>query len=137
MNETSPPGSESTIGMPEDGSTSYLASDAVSKAAVESVPEMVNDGPAKVEPVNEGLLDITLEARIQFGAREILLSELLELGSGDVLELDRMVTEPVDLLVGDRIIARGEVVVVGGNFGLHVTEVLTPQPRLESVRCLP
>ena len=85
---------------------------------------------------NEALLDIELEARIQFGAREMLLSELLELGSGDVLELDRLITDPVDLLVGDQIVARGEVVVVGGNFGLQVTEVLQPRPRLESVRCL-
>jgi flagellar motor switch protein FliN/FliY len=85
---------------------------------------------------NEALLDIELEARIQFGAREMLLSELLELSSGDVLELDRLITDPVDLLVGDQIVARGEVVVVGGNFGLQVTEVLQPKPRLESVRCL-
>ena len=85
---------------------------------------------------NTALLDIELEARLQFGAREMLLSELLELTSGDVLELDRLVSDPVDLLVGDRIVARGEVVVVGGNFGLQVTEVLQPKPRLENVRCL-
>ncbi len=85
---------------------------------------------------NDALLDIELEARVQFGSREMLLSELLELSSGDVLELDRLVSDPVDLLVGDRIVARGEVVVVGGNFGLQVTEVLQPKPRLESVRCL-
>ncbi len=85
---------------------------------------------------NAALLDIELEARLQFGAREMLLSELLELTSGDVLELDRMVSDPVDLLVGDRIVARGEVVVVGGNFALQVTEVLQPKPRLENVRCL-
>ena len=82
------------------------------------------------------LLDIELEARIQFGSREMLLSELLELNAGDVLELDRLVSDPVDLLVGDRIVARGEVVVVGGHFGLQVTEVIAPKPRLESVRCL-
>ena len=85
---------------------------------------------------NAALLEIELEARLQFGAREMLLSELLELTSGDVLELDRMVSDPVDLLVGDRIVARGEVVVVGGNFALQVTEVLQPKPRLENVRCL-
>lgn len=86
---------------------------------------------------NDALLDIELEARIQFGAREMVLAELLELSSGDVLELDRLVSDPVDLLVGDRIVARGEVLVVGGNFGLQITEVLQPKPRLESVRCLP
>jgi flagellar motor switch protein FliN/FliY len=85
---------------------------------------------------NDALLDIELEARIQFGSREMLLSELMELSAGDVLELDRLISDPVDLLVGDRIVARGEVVVVGGNFGLQVTEVVAPKPRLESVRCL-
>jgi flagellar motor switch protein FliN/FliY len=85
---------------------------------------------------NDALLDIELEARIQFGSREMQLSELLELSTGDVIELDRLVSDPVDLLVGDRIVARGEVVVIGGNFGLQVTEVLAPKPRLERVRCL-
>jgi flagellar motor switch protein FliN/FliY len=45
------------------------------------------------------------------------------------------VSEPVDLLVGDRIVARGEVVVASGNFALRITEVATPQMRLESIRC--
>ena len=85
---------------------------------------------------NDALLDIELEARIQFGSREMLLSELMDLNAGDVVELDRLVSDPVDLLVGDRIVARGEVVVVGGNFGLQVTEVVAPKPRLENVRCL-
>jgi flagellar motor switch protein FliN/FliY len=100
-------------------------------AQVQSIPPL-----SEADGTNLNLLDIELEACIQFGAREMPWSELLELGSGDVLELDRLVSDPVDLLVGDRIVARGEVVVVGGNFALQVTDVLTPQPRLESVRCL-
>jgi flagellar motor switch protein FliN/FliY len=63
------------------------------------------------------------------------LHEVLELGPGTVVELDRHVTEPVDLVVGDRIVARGEVVVMNGNFALRVTEVAAPQLRLESIRC--
>lgn len=82
------------------------------------------------------LCDIELDATIQFGSREMPLREVLELGPGDVVELDRHVSEPVDLIVGDRIVARGEVVVVSGNFALRVTEVATPQLRLESIRCL-
>lgn len=88
------------------------------------------------DDTSDVLLDLHVEARIQFGAREMPLSDLLDLNAGDVLELDRLVTDPVDLLVGDRIVARGEVVIVGGNLGLQITEVMTPQPRLESVRCL-
>jgi flagellar motor switch protein FliN/FliY len=52
------------------------------------------------------------------------------------VELDRHVTDPVDLIVGDKIVARGEVVLVNGSFGLRVTEVAAPQMRLESIRCL-
>jgi flagellar motor switch protein FliN/FliY len=82
------------------------------------------------------LCDIELDATLQFGSREMPLREVLELGPGDVVELDRHVSEPVDLVVGDRIVARGEVVVVNGNFALRITEVATPQLRLESIRCL-
>jgi flagellar motor switch protein FliN/FliY len=81
------------------------------------------------------LCDIDLDATLRFGAREMSLHEVLELGPGTVVELDRHIAEPVDLLVGDRIVARGEVVVVSGNFALRVTEVATPQLRLESIRC--
>ncbi|MEO6816996.1 MAG: FliM/FliN family flagellar motor switch protein [Edaphobacter sp.] len=82
------------------------------------------------------LCDIELDASLQFGSREMLLREVLELGPGDVIDLDRHVAEPVDLVIGDRIVARGEVVIVSGNFALRVTEVATPQLRLESIRCL-
>jgi flagellar motor switch protein FliN/FliY len=82
------------------------------------------------------LCDIELDATLQFGSREMALREILELGPGDVVELDRHISEPVDLVVGDRIVAKGEVVVVNGNFALRITEVATPQLRLESIRCL-
>ena len=82
------------------------------------------------------LYDIELDATLQFGSREMPLREVLALGPGDVVELDRHVSEPVDLVVGDRIVARGEVVVASGNFALRITEVATPQLRLESIRCL-
>ena len=80
------------------------------------------------------LMEIELDATLQFGSRELPLKEVLALSLGDVLELDRHVNEPVDLVVGDRIVARGEVVVVEGNFALRITEVSAPQLRLESVR---
>jgi flagellar motor switch protein FliN len=82
------------------------------------------------------LLDIELEATLRFGALELPLREVLELGPGDVLPLDRHVREPVELVVGDRIVAKGEVVLVGGNFALHVTEVAEPRRRLETIHCL-
>jgi flagellar motor switch protein FliN/FliY len=91
--------------------------------------------PSQASP-RDFLLDIELDATLQFGTRDILLKDVLALGPGDLVELDRHVSEPVDLVVGDRIVARGEVVVVSGNFALLVTEVAEPQLRLESIRCL-
>ena len=105
---------------------------------VEEVP--VQDPNDYMEPRRKQrldlLLDIELEATLRFGALELPLREVLELGPGDVLPLDRHVREPVELVVGDRIVAKGEVVLVGGNFALHVTEVAEPRRRLETIRCL-
>ena len=84
----------------------------------------------------ELLLDVELDASLRFGSREMPLGEILDLGPGDVVQLDRHLNDPVDLIVGDKIVARGEVVLVNGNFGLRVTEVAAPRKRLESIRCL-
>ncbi len=91
---------------------------------------------AGINPGIDLLLDVELEAALRFGCREMPLGEILDLGPGDVVELDRHVTDPVDLIVGDKIVARGEVVLVNGNFGLRVVEVAAPRKRLESIRCL-
>lgn len=77
------------------------------------------------------MLDMEVDAALQFGATEMRLADVLALGPGDVVCLDRHVSAPVDLIVSDRVVARGEVVVVKGNFALRVTEVLRPQLRLE------
>jgi flagellar motor switch protein FliN/FliY len=100
-----------------------------------SAPRADAPGPAVSSGVDL-LLDVELEATLRFGCREMPLLELLELGPGDVVQLDRGVSDPVDLIVGDKIVARGEVVLVNGNFGLRVTEVAAPRKRLESIRCL-
>jgi flagellar motor switch protein FliN len=92
--------------------------------------------PSALSPGLELLLDVELEASLRFGCREMPLGEILDLGPGDVVQLDRHVADPVDLIVGDKIVARGEVVLVNGNFGLRVTEVAAPRKRLESIRCL-
>ncbi len=111
----------------------------MSEEVQQPVSEFGNLPPAEGDGIHAsiGLLnDVELEATLQFGSRELALREVLELGPGDVVELDRHISEPVDLVVGDRIVARGEVVVVNGNFALRITEVATPQLRLESIRCL-
>ncbi len=74
------------------------------------------------------LLDVQLEATIRFGEKQLLLRDILSARPGTVIELDRDLNQPADLLVAGRLIARGEVVVVDGNFGLRVTELANPGP---------
>ena len=102
-------------------------------ASLPAAPEVASQA---LSPGLELLLDVELEASLRFGSREMPLGEILDLGPGDVVQLDRHVADPVDLIVGDKIVARGEVVLVNGNFGLRVTEVAEPKKRLESIRCL-
>lgn len=79
------------------------------------------------------LLDIELDVTIRFGQREMLLRDVLDLRSGSVIELERHVEEPAELLVAGRPVARGEVVVVEGNYGLRITEILSPRQRYEVI----
>jgi flagellar motor switch protein FliN/FliY len=112
-------------------------SDDLQSEEIDEFEVAASDGSAGGNQASVALLnDIELDATLQFGSRELALREVLELGPGDVVELDRHISEPVDLVVGDRIVARGEVVVASGNFALRITEVAAPQLRLESIRCL-
>jgi flagellar motor switch protein FliN len=80
------------------------------------------------------LLDAELEATIRFGDREMLLREIFDLMPGDVVELDQMIDEPAHLIVAGRTIAKGDVVVVDGNFGLRITEVASTSQRAEVIQ---
>jgi flagellar motor switch protein FliN/FliY len=84
-----------------------------------------------LSPNLELLLDVELEATIRFGEKEMLLREIFGLTPGAVVELNQAVNEPAELLVAGRLVARGEVVVVDGNFGLRVTEVASRGQRAE------
>jgi len=82
---------------------------------------------APFDPVNLNLvLDVELSMSLRFGVRQLPLRDVLELSSGSVVELDRQVDDPVELLLDGRVIARGEAVIVDGNYGLRVTEI--PEP---------
>lgn len=76
----------------------------------------------------ELLRGVELPVTLCFGRRRMKLRDVLELNAGSVVELDRQVEDPVDLLLDDRVIARGEVVVVDGSYGLRVLEIVTGAP---------
>ena len=80
------------------------------------------------------LLDVTLDAHLRFGQREMLLRDILELRAGSVVELDRRLHEPAELLVSGRVVARGDVVIVDGSYGIRIRDIVQPRDRLESVK---
>ena len=71
------------------------------------------------------LLDLTLPVSIELGRTSMSVQELLRLGRGSVLQLDRLAGEPIDIFVGDRRFAEGEVVVLGEHFGVRITRILS------------
>ena len=75
---------------------------------------------------SDSLRDVELTARLELGRALLPVRDLLQLGPGAVVGLDRRIGDPVDLFVNDRLVARGEIVVAGGAFSLRVTEVLPP-----------
>lgn len=104
------------------------------ESAAEPAPSAPNPVPSPqamqgLPPNLHLLLDVELEATIRFGERELLLRDIFALMPGSVVELNQTLNEPAELLVAGRTIARGEVVVVDGNFGLRVTEVASRTQR--------
>jgi flagellar motor switch protein FliN/FliY len=81
----------------------------------------------------ERLLDVELEVIVRFGLTQIPLRELVRIGVGSMIELNRQVDEPVELLVNNRSLARGTVVVVDGYYGVCITEIGQPEERRQSL----
>jgi flagellar motor switch protein FliN/FliY len=80
------------------------------------------------------LLDVELPVSISFGKTQLPMKEVLKLTTGSIVELDRSVGDPVEVLVNDSLVARGEVVVIDGNYGVRIQKIINPQDRLRSLR---
>jgi len=78
------------------------------------------------------LLDVALPVAVSFGRTALQIREVLKLNTGSIIELNRLISEPVDVVVNDSIIARGEVVVVDGNYGVRITQIASREDRLLS-----
>lgn len=81
----------------------------------------------------EFLYDVPLQVSVEVGRSRILLRDLLKMGEGYVIELDKIAGDPLDLYVNSRLIARGEAVMVGEKFGIRLTDVVSTSDRLEKL----
>jgi flagellar motor switch protein FliN len=80
------------------------------------------------------ILDIPLEVTVQLGRTRMLVNDLLKLGQGSVIELEKMAGETLEILANQQLVARGEVVVINEKFGIRVTEIISPMERVEKLK---
>lgn len=82
----------------------------------------------------EFILDVPLEVTVELGRTKLLIHELLKLGQGSVIELTKLAGETLEILANQKLIARGEVVVVNEKYGVRLTEVVSPMERIERLK---
>lgn len=80
------------------------------------------------------ILDIPLKVTVELGRTSVIIKELLQLGQGSVLELDKLAGEPLETLVNGKLVARGEVVVVNEKLGIRLTDIISPIERIETLK---
>jgi flagellar motor switch protein FliN/FliY len=79
------------------------------------------------------ILDIPLEVTVELGRTTMPIYDLLQLGQGSIVELNKLAGEPLEILVNQKLIAKGEVVVVNGKFGIRLTDIISPRERVENL----
>lgn len=116
-----------------DNLADKLAEEAAAMAAEKKETSSSTGSPTKDR--NLGLiLDIPLRVTVELGRTKMPVSELLNLTQGSVVELSKLAGEPMEVLVNDKLIAKGEAVVVNEKFGVRLTDIISPTERVESLK---
>jgi len=93
--------------------------------AIPSYPELAPNGASPTEVPLSMLLDLSLSVSIELGRTRMTVQEILRLGRGSVIQLERMAGEPIDIYIGDRRFAEGEVVVINEHFGVRIARIIS------------
>lgn len=112
-----------------------MGNEAASEKEADTPFEQIQNEVTETTPLDESgslgiLMDIPLEISVELGRVKMLVRDVLELGSGSIVEIDKSAGEPVDVMVNGRLVARGEVVVIEDNFGVRITEICNAMERL-------
>ena len=99
--------------------------------AQNSVEELEEQGQGEMNL--DFILDIPLELSVELGKTKMLVNDLLQLGQGSIIELNKLAGESLEVYINHKLIARGEVVVVNEKFGVRLTDVITPIDRVKSL----
>ncbi|MCH5322113.1 MAG: flagellar motor switch protein FliY [Helicobacter sp.] len=108
--------------------------------AAPAAPQASGGTPAQNIELNEGemknmqmLLDVRLQVKVRIGQKRMLLKDVIAMDIGSVVELNQLANDPLEILVDDKVIAKGEVVIVDGNFGIQITEIAPKKDRIEQL----
>ncbi len=108
--------------------------EALAQEAAAQTGTAVQDESSPQDPNLDRILDIPLVLSAQLGNTRMLIKDLLQLGPGSIVELDKLAGEPLEVLVNERLVARGEVVMVNEKFGIRLTDVISPTERVNKLR---
>ena len=125
----------------QDVESTNVEGEETAEAAVEENDELAKEegGNKTTDKANEEpasldlILDIPLTVTVELGRSKMLINDLLQLAQGSVIELTKLVGEPLEVLVNNKLVARGEVVVVNEKFGVRLTDIVTPMERVKSL----
>ncbi len=106
--------------------------------AISSLADQIKTGDEALNKLKvqnlDFILDIPLKVSVELGRAQVVIKDLLQLGQGSVLELDKLAGEPLEVLVNGKLVARGEVVVVNEKFGIRLTDIMSPLERIETLK---
>jgi len=127
-------GSQSRMGASQGGSHQFMQQQMMPQQSVDispvKFPPLSGSGiPENIQKIDL-LMDVQLTLTVELGRTKQLVKDVLGLGEGSIIELDKLAGEPVDLLVNNKLIAKGEVVVIDENFGVRVTDIVSPSERM-------
>lgn len=91
-------------------------------------------GPEPGERDLDFILDIPLELTVELGRTKMIVNDLLQIGQGSIIELNKLAGEPLEIFINRKLVARGEVVVVNEKFGVRLTDIISPLERVKSLR---
>ncbi len=92
----------------------------------------VNDSETPMRSL-DFILDLPLKVSVELGRTKMLVNDLLQLAQGSIIELEKMAGDPLEILVNEKLVARGEVVSVNDKFGIRVTDIISPTERIEQL----
>jgi len=128
---------------PDDGAEEEALQPLTKTVKIEEEEAVIQ--PVRFAPVSSGetsqeksnlnlLLDVPLQISVELGSTRMKIKEILDLGMGSIVELDRLAGEPVDVLVNGKVFAKGEVVVIDENFGIKITDIVSPVARINNLQ---